>query len=170
MHLFMSDNEIYFEELTQKNKSDILRLYNEIYSKQNHSSLIAHLIDKPSFFGLCGYQGNQAICFLLANAVLDEIDIIELAVKENFRRRGVAFKLLSYFQLFCIERKMQKVFLEVAQNNAAAISLYEKLGFNRIGLRKNYYSQNGFYIDGYSYCKNVNAIKNNPVNSTCTGL
>ena len=42
------------------------------------------------------------------------------------------------------------------KNNIAAIGLYEKAGFNKIRTRKNYYMLNGFSMDGYEYCWNMN--------------
>ena len=81
----------------------------------------------------------------------DEIDIIEIGVIKQQRRRGVAYKLVSHFQKHCINNGIRKIFLCVAENNIAAISLYEKTGFNKIGIRKNYYFRDGFLSDSYEY-------------------
>jgi ribosomal-protein-alanine N-acetyltransferase len=66
----------------------------------------------------------------------DEAEILNLAVDPGFRRRGVASALLS---AVC-ENARGTIFLEVAEPNAPAISLYQKLGWEEAGLRAGYYN------------------------------
>lgn len=81
---------------------------------------------------------NGEVCgFITANAVLDEINIYNIAVDERFRRQGVASALLSELE----KSKPYSINLEVRESNAAAIALYEKCGFEQVGRRKNFYSK-----------------------------
>ncbi|HEY1424268.1 MAG TPA: GNAT family N-acetyltransferase [Candidatus Acidoferrum sp.] len=68
-----------------------------------------------------------------------EAEILDVAVPENHRRQGHAFRLLSEFPPFAGKRGVQDLFLEVRESNAAAIALYQKLGFAQSGRRPNYY-------------------------------
>ena len=80
---------------------------------------------------LAGYVGSQS--------VMGEADMMNLAVKPEYRRRGVGEKLV---QKLAEELKAQKVYcltLEVRASNAPAIALYEKLGFVPVGRRPGYY-------------------------------
>ena len=80
---------------------------------------------------LAGYVGSQS--------VMGEADMMNLAVKPEYRRRGVGEKLVRNL---VEELKAQKVYcltLEVRASNAPAIALYEKLGFVPVGRRPGYY-------------------------------
>ena len=66
----------------------------------------------------------------------DEADITNVAVVEKFRKKGVATELLEQLFLRGYERGIENFTLEVRVGNAPAIHLYEKLGFERSGLRE----------------------------------
>ena len=80
---------------------------------------------------VAGYIGSQT--------VMDETDMMNVAVHPDQRRKGIAEALV----LSLVEELKQKgsrcLTLEVRASNAPAIALYEKLGFSQIGRRKNYY-------------------------------
>ena len=80
---------------------------------------------------VAGYIGSQT--------VMDETDMMNVAVHPDHRRKGIAEALV----LSLVEELKQKgsrcLTLEVRASNLPAIALYEKLGFSQIGRRKNYY-------------------------------
>ncbi|MGN0553653.1 MAG: ribosomal protein S18-alanine N-acetyltransferase [Oscillospiraceae bacterium] len=87
---------------------------------------------------LTAVSGDGEICgFITANAVLDEINIYNVAVSARFRRQGIASALMHKLE----EEKPQVINLEVRESNAGAIALYEKCGFEQVGSRKNFYSK-----------------------------
>lgn len=71
--------------------------------------------------------------------VLDEGYISNVAVAPEYRRRGVARKLLERLERRCRDLKLSFMTLEVRASNAPAIALYESRGFRQVGRRKNYY-------------------------------
>ena len=146
---------IYIESISQQNRDSVFKLYKRIYPSKRDFSVFMKIMKKPSHVGFCGYFENKLICFISAIHILGEIDIIELSVAQEFRRRGIGYKLVSYFQQHSIQNGVGKIFLDVAKNNIAAIGLYEKAGFNKIRIRKNYYMLDGFPIDGYEYRWNM---------------
>ena len=77
---------------------------------------------------VAGYVGSQT--------VLQEADMMNIAVADTHRRRGIA-KLLV--EELIRQLDAYQLTLEVRASNAPAIALYEKLGFQQVGLRKNYY-------------------------------
>ena len=143
---------IELEKINNPNKHLVLGIYQKIYSGECDINALFGMMDKLSHVGFFGYSDNHLVGFISANCAADELDIIELGVISEFRRLGVAHKLITHLQLYCIRQNIKKIFLEVAENNAAAIGLYEKTGFSNIGIRKNYYSRNGTLIDGLAYC------------------
>ena len=71
---------------------------------------------------------------------LDEADITNIAVAPAHRKKGIAQQLLDALVNECRAHGVRVLHLDVRESNCAALSLYEKNGFVRDGLRKNYYS------------------------------
>lgn len=87
----------------------------------------------------CGKQELKPVAYLIASIIGDETEILRIAVDENFRGRGIGDilmdKYLSYVTNCC-----ERAFLEVRDGNLVARKLYEKKGYSKIAVRKNYYS------------------------------
>ncbi len=71
--------------------------------------------------------------------VLDEGDICNVAVFDKFRRRGVATALIQHLVDYAVENKLSFITLEVRESNIGAQKFYESMGFEHIGVRKNFY-------------------------------
>lgn len=79
---------------------------------------------------------------------MEQADIITIAVKPQFRRRGIARALMQQAMNVATQQRAQKLFLDVEDNNIAAHQLYKELEFEQISRRKLYYRQkNGSYTD-----------------------
>jgi ribosomal protein S18 acetylase RimI-like enzyme len=139
------------KKINAQNIEAVFKLYQKINLYNKSSVTFLETMKKPYHIGFCGYMDNALSSFISAIHVLDEIDIIEIGVIKEQRRRGIAYKLISRLQKHCIKNGIRKIFLGVAENNIAAISLYEKTGFNKIGIRKNYYFRDGFSSNSYEY-------------------
>lgn len=72
---------------------------------------------------------------------MDEAEITNVAVRADCRRAGVAHGMLQCLLEQGAERGVRTFILEVRRGNKAAISLYEKLGFETCGTRKNFYEK-----------------------------
>jgi ribosomal-protein-alanine N-acetyltransferase len=71
--------------------------------------------------------------------VLDEGHITNVAVLKNYRKNGFGKKLIDKLIEYAKENKLIFLTLEVRITNIPAINLYEKCGFVKVGIRKNYY-------------------------------
>ncbi|NLY81363.1 MAG: ribosomal protein S18-alanine N-acetyltransferase [Clostridiales bacterium] len=71
--------------------------------------------------------------------ILDEGDITNVSVLPGHRRKSIATKLMEAVINLAKSKKINSLTLEVSESNAAAISLYEKFGFEKLGTRKKYY-------------------------------
>lgn len=83
-------------------------------------------------------EAGQVVGFCILQPVLDEANLLLMGIAPQMQGRGLGFALLDQ----SIERLGDgcvMVFLEVRTSNAAALALYEKSGFHRMGVRKNYY-------------------------------
>ena len=80
---------------------------------------------------------------MVAWLIVDEIHIATFAVDPDYRRQGIAQKLLAHTLVDAIYLGGEKSFLEVREGNFPARSLYKKFGYVDIGIRKKYYKDNG---------------------------
>jgi ribosomal-protein-alanine N-acetyltransferase len=80
---------------------------------------------------------GEAVGYLVARRVLDELQILSLAVAEGRRRQGTGRALLE--RALASEPGLRVAHLEVRSNDAAAQAFYERLGFRRVGLRRDFY-------------------------------
>ncbi len=88
---------------------------------------------------ICAKYENKIVGFAGIKIVLDEADIMNIAVKEDYRRQGIATLLLNHILNICKEKGIKTINLEVNEENFSAISLYQKFGFKECGRRKQYY-------------------------------
>ena len=82
-------------------------------------------------------SNGKAAGFISVWCVCGEAEINNIGVLEKFRRMGIAKAL---FDSAYNAAKAEKWYLEVRESNLGAISFYEKLGFERVGMRKNFYT------------------------------
>jgi ribosomal-protein-alanine acetyltransferase len=85
-------------------------------------------------------RGRGIIGFGIVRIVADEAEIRTIAVEERSRRKGAGRAIARAMLAFAGAQAARQVFLEVRKSNAAAIALYESLGFKQLSLRKEYYS------------------------------
>lgn len=70
-----------------------------------------------------------------------EGEVLRVAVKKQYRRKGIARQMIEFLVDYLKERGYQKLYLEVKSSNLEAIALYEKLGFVKFNERRNYYGE-----------------------------
>ena len=100
---------------------------------------IASELDNKLAFWLVATEGEQVAGYIGSQTVMDETDMMNVAVHPDFRRKGIAEALVNALVENLMEMGSHCLTLEVRASNAPAIALYEKLGFAEIGRRKNYY-------------------------------
>jgi len=83
-------------------------------------------------------QKHQVIGFCILQPVLDEANLLLMAIAPQFQGQGLGYQLLDQ-AIQQLKNNPVQIFLEVRESNHAAIALYQKLDFHQIDLRKNYY-------------------------------
>jgi [ribosomal protein S18]-alanine N-acetyltransferase len=83
-------------------------------------------------------QANQVVGFCILQPVLDEANLLLMAIHPSQQGKGLGYTLLDD-SIQQLKNNPIQIFLEVRESNSAAIRLYEKTGFHQIDLRKNYY-------------------------------
>jgi ribosomal-protein-alanine N-acetyltransferase len=100
------------------------------------AAAFAALLDQAGVFVVEDADG-----FILMRAVADEAEILTLAVRPGARRRGVGGRLVAQGAAAAAARGAVQLFLEVADDNAAARALYARAGFVEAGRRPGYYTR-----------------------------
>ena len=85
---------------------------------------------------LVALDGETVVGYVGSQTVLQEADMMNIAVADSHRRRGIARMLVEEL---IRQLDAYQLTLEVRASNAGAIALYDSLGFTQVGLRKNYY-------------------------------
>ncbi|MCR5635663.1 MAG: ribosomal protein S18-alanine N-acetyltransferase [Clostridiales bacterium] len=106
---------------------------------QSEQSLLNDLNGNSVFF-CCVCENGKVVGYINADTVLDEVYVINVCVHPHYRRQGIGERLVKALRDYCRDNSFAFVTLEVRQSNTAAISLYRKLGFEKAGLRKNFYT------------------------------
>lgn len=86
-----------------------------------------------------GFAGDEAYGFSLTRRVVDEAELMLVAVLPSERGRGLGRRLVEGAMHKARQRGARRMFLEVRDGNAPALRLYESLGFSAAGRRQNYY-------------------------------
>jgi [ribosomal protein S18]-alanine N-acetyltransferase len=95
--------------------------------------------EKYSNCFLVSWHRQEIAGFISGRRILDEGEILNLAVKPSLRRHGLGKTLVQALLKAFTQEGAVQVFLEVRESNATAIAFYQQLGFRQIGERSRYY-------------------------------
>ncbi len=82
---------------------------------------------------------EKIVGFLIADDLIDSYNLLLIAVREEFKNQNIATKLIKKLENIAKNKNIEKIWLEVKENNFPAINLYKKNDFTNIYLRRNYY-------------------------------
>jgi ribosomal-protein-alanine N-acetyltransferase len=105
------------------------------------ASMIRELIASAGVSSFIAERAGRATGFILGREVLDEGEILNLAVSKAHRRHGEGTSLTRELMKSFAARGVHRVFLEVRESNLPAIAFYQKLGFAQVGRREGYYRE-----------------------------
>ena len=125
--------------MTADHVSQVAELEKICFSDPWSEKSVASELTNPLSLWLVAVEGDRVAGYVGSQSVMGESDMMNVAVHPDFRRQGVAEKLVLELVAALAKNDNHCLTLEVRASNAPAISLYEKLGFAQIGLRKNYY-------------------------------
>lgn len=105
-------------------------------SAWSEQSILSEL-EKSDSYCTVAVKDGVIVGYLAFEQIADEGSIIEVAVRPDCRRQGIAKRLIE--SASDSSEGLSEVFLEVRESNMPAVALYEGLGFERIALRRDYY-------------------------------
>lgn len=90
-----------------------------------------------------GRSDAELIAYAVVMIALDEAHLLNLSVARQWQRRGYGWRMLEWMAGVAREHGARTMLLEVRPSNAAALRMYKRYGFDRIGVRRDYYPAAG---------------------------
>lgn len=117
----------------------VAALEKQCFSDPWSENSVASELNNPLSLWLVAVDDGNVAGYVGSQTVMDETDVMNIAVDERYRRQGIAQMLVEALVERLKKMDSRCLTLEVRISNAPAIALYEKLGFAQIGKRPNYY-------------------------------
>jgi [ribosomal protein S18]-alanine N-acetyltransferase len=105
-------------------------------------SMFASELAKSTSICLGAVEGSRLVGYVINSRYVDAWHVMNVAVDPDYQRRGIGTRLLERLFELTAGHERRGYTLEVRVSNLDAIALYEKLGFERRGIRRGYYTDN----------------------------
>jgi len=130
-------------EMTERNLDAVLGIENLSFaSPWSKNSFLYELQENKRAVYLAASEEERIIGYIGMWVILDEGHITNLAVHPDYRRHGVAWRLIETLTVTAADRGLARLTLEVRRTNFTAQQLYLKAGFVSAGVRPRYYKDN----------------------------
>ena len=126
-------------KMTAREVPQVTELEKLCFSQPWSEKSVAGELENPLALWLVAMEGDRLAGYVGSQTVMDETDMMNLAVAPQFRRQGVGEALVNALTASLKELGSRCLTLEVRDSNEAARALYGKLGFTEIGRRRGYY-------------------------------
>lgn len=141
--------------ITPSESADALAaLHARAFAEGWSADALSALINSPGALCLAEVDQGALRGFVLARAAAGEGEILTIAVDPTARRQGVGAALV---RAALDQLRVERMFLEVAEDNVAARALYAGLGFAEVGRRKAYYARPSGAVDALVLALNTGA-------------
>lgn len=134
-------NNIRIVPMSADHLEEIERLERICFSRPWNRRMLAEELENQCAAFLVAVDGDTGAVMGYAGllVMMDEGYITNVAVFPEYRRCGVAAKIMEVYLNFAEANQLAFLTLEVRPTNGAAIALYQRFGFEEVGRRKNYY-------------------------------
>ena len=125
--------------------SDVATMHAELFNPPWEEAAILKLLEHPAAAALIATAGpaREPAGFVIAQLAADEAEILSLGVAPQWQRMGLGRRLIEGLIRAARRAEARRLFLEVSTDNEAALRLYGKLDFRRVGVRPEYYKVTG---------------------------
>ena len=117
----------------------VAELEKQCFSDPWSVNSVASELNNPLAFWLVAVEGDCVAGYVGSQTVLEETDMMNIAVHPDFRRKGIAESLINALVAELRALGSRSLTLEVRASNEPARKLYEKIEFRQVGRRPNYY-------------------------------
>ncbi len=142
--------------LTFKDCSKAAKIHKETFYKGWEEADFKSFLENPFIFGLKVEEHHEMVGYVLWREILDEAEILTIAIDPAYQRQGKAALLLDSVSVLLSKKNVSRIFLEVAEDNIFAQILYTKHGYVCIDKRPKYYlREHGKYIAASVFIKKL---------------
>jgi len=131
-------NAVTLRTMTPENLDAVMAIeqaaYSHPWSRGNFRDSL-----NPLFDAQCLWLGDELLGYFLAMHGVEEMHLLNITVAPAHQGEGWGHMMLDVLSLISRNVGAQTLWLEVRQSNARALQVYERYGFVRVGLRKDYY-------------------------------
>lgn len=130
-----------FRLMEEKDLEQVCAIENKIFSQPWTRADFLASVQNPEHIYIVAEENDVVAGYCGLWMVAGEGQINNVAVREDFRKKGVGYGMLSYLLELGRQKNQNAFTLEVRASNEAAIRLYEKLGFHSAGIRTGFYEK-----------------------------
>ena len=121
--------------------ADVVRIENKCHFTPWTKKIFIDSYNAKNLFKVLKSE-NDIIGYYVVLFSADECELLNITIKPGQQKKGFGHQILQDIFSECRKVNIINIFLEVRKSNLSAIRLYEKNGFNEIGIRNNYYQNN----------------------------
>ena len=125
--------------MCQEHVAQVAELEKLCFSEPWSENSVASELNNPLSLWLVAVDGDRVAGYVGSQTVMDESDMMNVAVHPDYRRQGIATALIVGLVEELAKQGSRCLTLEVRASNENAILVYQKLNFQEVGRRKNYY-------------------------------
>mgnify|MGYP006072535757 CR=1 FL=1 len=130
-----------FREMLVEDLDQVMEIEEDLFAVPwTKEGFLTYLMKEDTMFFVVEEKG-RILGFCSMTTVLDEGDILNVAVRRDRQKEGIGFFLVDSMIRMAQMQGIRVVHLEVRESNESARRLYRRLGFQEDGLRKNYYTE-----------------------------
>lgn len=126
--------------LGNKDSQQIFELYKGDFADGWSQKMLCDAFETGRFLALGIETEQKLVGVITCSTTLFDADIESVFIKKEYRKQGLATMLITELEKALIEKNIEKIFLEVRLSNLSAQNLYLKYDFNKVRVRKGYYS------------------------------
>lgn len=127
-------------KMTSEDIEEVAGIEKSIFSKPWSEKSFRDALASEDTIYLAAYSKARIIGYCGIWISFDTADLCNMAVLPEYRKKGVADRLLQEAVSLVSQKAVKRIVLEVRESNEAAIRLYQKHNFKKIGVRKGYYT------------------------------
>jgi len=144
-----------FREMTEDDIPSVMEIERAVYTHPWTEGIFKDCM-RTGYNCWVYLEQNELLAYGLVSVAVNEAHILNICVLPGAQGRGLGKRMLHKLMQLAAERQGNSIFLEVRESNVIAQNLYDQEGFNRIGLRKNYYPADEMREDALVYAKELN--------------
>lgn len=133
--------QIFIREMRPEDLTQVCAIEKENFSLPWSEKSFRESMEREDTVFLTAKIGEEVAGYLGCYCICGTGEITNVAVKRDYRRRGIGGLLLEQLYLEGTRHQTEEFFLEVRESNEAAIALYTRQGFVKEGIRKNFYEK-----------------------------